>query len=459
MTTATLTQPERIARIRAQVADEPVKFTRGVLRFDAWSKQAEIIESVFAHPRTAVMSCHGSGKTATAARVALTFLFAYPRSRVITTAPTFTQVRDLLWPEIHRAISVAPTGLYPAPDTTRLTITKDWYMVGISTDRPERFQGHHAENILLIVDEASGVDEAIYEAAEGFMTAEGARILLLGNPTRTSGQFYRAFHSERALWNTIHISAFDTPNFTGEAVPDHVARNMVSPAWVEDKRALWGDDSPMWQVRVLGEFPSIADDQIIGLAAIEAAHARDTAPGTPVVVACDVARYGSDETVIAVRRGDHVRISSAYTGKGLMETAGRIIDTVRQIDAPCRVVVDDSGLGGGVTDRLREVGVKVDAFTGGSTANEPDLYPNRRSEAWFAFANQLGTIDLDADAQLAADLVAPRYTLDSRGRRVVEPKDTTKRRLGRSPDRADAILMAYAPPPRMGASYGLDIWE
>jgi phage terminase large subunit len=456
MTTATL---DKADRARAIARTDPVSWCRRVLKYEPWSKQTEIIESVFANQRTAVMSCHGSGKTATAARVALTFLAAYPRSRVITTAPTFTQVRDLLWSEIHTAAASAPLGLYPSPDQTRMVIENDWYMVGVSTDRPERFQGHHAENILLIVDEASGVDERIYEAAEGFMTAEGARILLIGNPTRTNGQFYRAFHSERSLWNTIHISAFDTPNFTGEVVPSHVARNMVSTTWVEDKRRLWGEDSPMWQVRVLGEFPRIADDQIIGLASVEQAQAREAAEGEPVVVSCDVARYGSDETVIVVRRGEHVRIAAAYTGKSLMETAGRIIDTVRNVQGSCRVVVDDAGLGGGVTDRLREVGMKVEAFNGGATAHDPDLYPNRRSEAWFAFAAHLPTVSLDPDAQLAADLVSPRYALDSRGRRVVESKDTTKKRLGRSPDRADAILMAYAPQPRMGASFGIEIWD
>lgn len=455
MTTTT----SRVERLRCAIADDPAGFSERVLGFSAWSKQREILESVRDHKRTAVRSCHGSGKTATAARVALWFLAAYPRSRVITTAPTFTQVRDLLWPEIHAAIAKAPTGLYPPADTTRLTLAKDWYAVGVSTNRPERFQGQHAEHLLLIVDEASGVEESIYEAAEGFMTADGGRVLLIGNPTQTAGQFYRAFHQERSEWNTIHISALDTPNFTGESVPDHVARSMVSREWVDEKRRLWGEDSPMWQIRVMGEFPTTPDDQVIGLASVEAAQSRETDPGEPIVVACDVARYGSDETVIVVRRGEQARIVAAYTGKSLMETAGRILDVCRGLDSSYRVVVDDSGLGGGVTDRLREVGLKVDAFTGGSTAHDPDLYPNRRSEAWFAFAEHLPTLDLDRDAQLAADLVAPRYTIDSQGRRVVEPKDATKRRLGRSPDRADAILMAYAPAPRLGASFGPDIWE
>lgn len=459
MTTATPTDAERVARVRNAIAADPVRYCRNILRFDPWSKQAEIIASVFTHNRTAVRSCHGVGKTITAANTALAFLAAYPRSRVITTAPTYTQVRDLLWPEIHRAISRSPSGLYPEPDTTRLTLAKDWFAVGVSTNRPERFQGHHAENLLLIVDEASGVDEQIYEAAEGFRTATGGRLLLIGNPTQTSGQFYRAFHSERSEWNTISISAFDSPNFTGEEVPAHVARNLVSREWVEEKRRMWGEDSPLWQVRVLGEFPTTTDDQVIGLAAVEEAQRREVAPEEPAVIACDVARYGSDETVIVIRKGNHVRIETAYTGRSLMETAGRILDATRGLDTTFRIVIDDAGLGGGVTDRLREQGYKVDAFNGGSPAHDATLYPNRRSEAWFVFAEHLPSLDLDADPQLAADLVAPRYTLDSMGRRVVEPKDTTKKRLGRSPDRADAILMAYAPLPRMGVSYGPDIWS
>jgi hypothetical protein len=449
------------ARVQNAIAEDPVTFCEKVLGFPAWSKQREIIESVKKNPRTAVRSCHGSGKTATAARVALWFLAAYPNSRVITTAPTFTQVRDLLWSEIHSAISNAPVGLYPQAAATRLNLAEDWFAVGVSTNKPERFQGHHAEHLLLIVDEASGVDEEIYNAAEGFFTAENARLLLIGNPTQTSGTFFRAFHSERSMYETIHISAYDTPNFTGEEVENGTASKLVSPIWAEEKREQWGEDSPMYHVRVLGNFPTESDDQIMSIRAIEEAQKREEAEGFPVVIACDVARFGSDETVIAVRKGNQVRLHRAYTKKSLMETAGFVIDTIRSVsvEAVPRVVIDDAGLGGGVTDRLREIGVTVEAFNGGATPNEPDLYPNRRSEAWFAFAEQLSSIDLDDDDQLAADLVAPKYSLDSRGRRVVEPKDRTKQRLGRSPDRADAVLMAFAPALPMGFSYGTDIWS
>ena len=388
------------------------------------------------------------------------YLTAFPESRVVTTAPTFSQVRDLLWSEINAAVGKAPEGLFPPCDATRLTISRSWFAVGLSTDRPERFQGHHAENLLLVVDEASGVHEDIYEAAEGFLTSPNARVLLIGNPTQTSGTFYRAFHSESHLYNTIHISAWDTPNVTGEEVPDPARKALVSPDWVEQRKQQWGEGSPLYDVRVLGNFPSESEDQVIGLQAIEDAKAREISADRPVVISCDVARYGSDETVIAVRQGNRVRIHKTYTARSLMETVGNIVDCAREYNAPgMRVVIDDVGLGGGVTDRLKELGVPVDGFNGGSAANEPRLYPNRRSEAWFVFAEQIHQVDLDTDEMLGADLVAPKYSLDSSGRRVVEAKDKTKKRLGRSPDRADAVLMAFAPAPRMGASFGNDIWS
>jgi len=263
------------------------------------------------------------------------------------------------------------------------------------------------------------------------------------------------------MYETIHISAYDTPNFTGETVPAGTSSKLVSPSWAKEKLEQWGEDSPMYHVRVLGNFPTESDDQVVSLRGVEEAQKRDIELGDNIVIACDVARFGTDETVIAVRRGNNVRIHKTYTKKSLMETAGYIIDTVRSVSdyGVARIVIDDAGLGGGVTDRLRELGVSVEAFNGGSAPNEPDLYPNRRSEAWFAFAEQLSSIDLDPDDQLAADLVAPKYALDSRGRRVVEPKDKTKQRLGRSPDRADAVLMAFAPAMPMGISYGPDIWS
>jgi hypothetical protein len=429
---------------------EPARFASEVLGFHAWSKQIEIMESVRDHERTAVRACHGVGKTASAAQIALWFLAVHRNSRVITTAPTWAQVEQLLWREIRAAVTrahVAGKGsVFPRPSATKLEIGEEWFAIGLSTNEPERFQGHHADHILLVVDEASGVDEKIYEAAEGFLTAEGAKMLLIGNPTRIGGQFYRAFNNERAAWSHIHVSVTDSPNYTGEQVPPGVARSLPRAAWAEEKAAAWGVTSPMYQVRVLGNFPRNADDVVMQLGDVEDAQARVLeVDDERAVISCDVARFGDDETTIVERHGPRVRILESYVGKPTTHTAARIMHWADRHNAKMRViVVDDSGVGGGVTDQLRAGGYEVVAFNGGNTARRPKDYPNRRSEVWFEAAAMLEEIDLDTDEQLAADLTAPEFGYDLKQRRVVESKDVTKRRLGRSPDRADAVCMALS---------------
>lgn len=430
--------------IQKRMQSDPLWTCKHILQAELWSKQREVVESVWHHTRTAVRSCHGVGKTYTAAATALAFLLAFPHSRVITTAPTFTQVENLLWREINSMAARSIITL-PASNATKLEIAPDWFAIGLSTDRPERFQGQHAEHILLIVDEASGVDDLIYEAGEGYLTSSHARLLLIGNPTQVSGQFHRAFNSERAQWNTIHISAYDSPNLTDEPVSDKLQRHLISSEWVEQHRILWGEDSVAYAVRVLGDFPSTADNTVVGIKAVDDAQARTSADAGPTVVSCDVARFGSDETVIALRTGNKIRIVESFYGQRTTHTAGACLRIARENDADW-ITIDDAGVGGGVTDILVEAEeFKIHAFNGGERAIEEDEYPNRRSEAWFAFADTLPRIDLDPDAQLAGDLTSPTYKLDSRGRRVVEQKADTKKRLKRSPDRADAVLMAFAP--------------
>lgn len=431
--------------------DDPVGFTNDKLGFYAWSKQREILESVRDHTRTAVRACHGPGKTAVAAQAILHFLAAHPgNSRVVTTAPTWAQVADLLWREIRAGVGRAHTlghlTAWPVPSATKLELGDQWFAIGHSTDKPERFQGHHADHLLLVVDEASGVAETIFEAAEGFLTAEGSRVLLLGNPTRVGGTFHRAFTTERAEWNCIHIDAFDCPNETGEPVPANVARALPRKGWADERKRVWGEASPIYQVRVLGNFPTVGENTVINLGDVEMAQLRDLLADSQydrAVITCDVARYGDDETVIVERVGQRIRILEHYIGKPTTHTAARVNHYASQHPiAHTRIVIDDSGVGGGVTDQLRAEGWRVTAFNGGEAAHRPLDYPNRRSELWFETAAQLDDLDLDPDEQLCADLTSPTYTYDLKMRRVVEQKKETKKRLGRSPDRADAVMLA-----------------
>lgn len=462
------------ARFIQRARNDPVFFIERLLGRELWSKQREIAEAVARYPRVAVRACHGPGKTFTAAAIVLWFL-RQPEARVVTTAPTWRQVRSLLWHEINQLYNGAAFPLGGVCLQHELRLPDGRYAIGLSTkpEDPEAFQGHHAKNILLVYDEASGIEQPIFDAGEGYLTTAGAKTLLIGNPTQPSGEFYDAFHRNEG-YHRIHISYKDLPAFTGEAVSDAVADHLTGREWVEQQRKRYGENSPAFAVKVLGDFSEESDDTVFGLKGVENAQARDlsaeVAPDGQRVVGCDVARFGSDKTVVSLREGNCVRVRKVSSGHATTETTGSIIVLTKEVReatprAPIRIVVDDAGVGGGVTDQVREKlvqerlvgeGVTVVAFNGAESAIESDQYPNARSEAWFRVAEMIDEIDLHPEkdeegapdergADLGADLLAPRYKINSRGQREVEPKADTKKRLGHSPDHADSVLLCFVP--------------
>jgi hypothetical protein len=439
---------DRFARYR----NDPVAFVTEVLGLDLYSRQREIIEAVRDHERVACKAGNAVGKTVAAACLILAWLAGGPGSVVVSTSATEAQLRRVLWRETRRRFRDARGFFAGAMVTeTEIRLRDDWYATGFSTDQPEAMQGVHASRVLVVVDEASGVEEANFDAAEGLLAGGDARILLIGNPLRTSGSFYDAFHSRRDEWHCITVDAYSTPNFSGEKVPRALRKNLVSRRWVErlEKRNPGGSE---FLVKVLGEFPAQQDDAVVSRTDLEQAQTQNLEPGLPPVLGLDVARFGGDESVLALRQGTRIRIIDSWQGKAITDTTGRVLDHVRRLQVelarPIRVVVDDSGLGGGVTDGLREQGVRVVAFNGAKKARRAADYPNRRSELWFTFAEALPILDLDPfDTELARELVAPTYSFDSSGARVVEQKSNTRKRLRRSPDRADAVLLTLAVDP------------
>ncbi|HHW14931.1 MAG TPA: hypothetical protein GXX28_08380, partial [Firmicutes bacterium] len=314
--------------------------------------------------------------------------------------------------------------------------------------------------------EAAGVPEEIFEAVEGVLTSENARLLLLGNPTAIGGTFYNAF--KQPGWHKIAVSAFDSPNFMAFGITrEDIASGewqkkltgplpnpkLITPPWVADKYLVWGPTSPAYQARVLGEFPAEAEDTLIPLAWIEAAMARweETPETLPAELGVDVARFGSDKSVIAPRRGRRILPVEVYAKQDTMETAGRVIAACRSLGAT-KVKVDVIGLGAGVVDRLSEQGLPVVGVNVAETAMDPERFSDLRSELWWNLRERLNPdpkantdpIALPPDDELLADLSGVKYKITSRGQIRVEPKDEMKKRLGRSPDRADAVVLAVA---------------
>jgi phage terminase large subunit len=495
----------------------PHLFASDVLGATPWEKQIEIITAVFNYREVAVKTCNAVGKSYIAARIIVSFLMLYPGSTVVTTAPTWRQVRDILWREIRTTVGQCRYVLTEKTvNQTGIEIATDWFAIGLSAKEPEKFFGYHSDFILVVVDEAGGVPEPIFKGVKAITPNANAHVLYIGNPTNPSGTFFNAFQpGSRAKQFTI--SAFDTPNFKqagianvedliriftppdGVAPEDHdpfpngfewVYPRLISPVAAYERFLEWGTDSPMWQSLVMGEFPSAAINALIPLDLIQAAMNYE--PGKPSTMpedqmtgdqrlarldwdknykwevqeghlqyGIDIARYGNDRTVMAPRRGGFVDPLIVWGRKDTAETTDIILNTINKSDATLVLHTDDSGVGGGVTDQLnRRLSdnnnsgknelwyYQVDPINVGSAAFDDKRFFNRRSEVYWNLREQFmqRKISLPLDLKLANELACIQYSYTIKDNKIkIESKDDIKKRLGFSPDLADALTLAFAP--------------
>lgn len=429
---------------------DPVLWVGERLNETLWSKQRAILNSVRDHRRTAVQSAHGIGKSWTAARVVAWWLDVHPpgQARVITSAPTGDQVKAILWNEIGRAHS---SGKLPG----RLNQTEWWMPLPDGREElvafgrkpaehnPTAFQGIHERYVLVVFDEAAGIPGVLWEAADSLISNDDSRFLSIGNPDDPLSEFAAVCKPGSGV-NVIRVSAFDTPNFTGETIPDHMRHRLVGPVWVEEKRRKWGETNPLYIAKVLGEFPENTTDGLIPMQWIKAAQERSLPASLPIELGTDVGG-GGDRSVTACRRGPHVRIIRRDQNPDTMQTAGNLIADIRDTSATV-AKVDEIGIGRGLVDRLKEQKKPVIGINVGQQARDSEAYANLRAEGYWGLRErfQEGSIDIDpADEDLAAQLVDIKYKRTSSGRIQIESKDEMKRRGKPSPDDADAVMLAF----------------
>ncbi len=444
----------------------PDLFVENALGGTIWSKQREILQSVACNERTAVRSCHGAGKSHIAARAVIWFMATHQPAEVVTTAPTWSQVEDVLWKEIHLAWgkAIPPVRALGICLSTELKFGDGHVAYGISTDKTDRFQGRHSPNLLVVVDEAAGVAPAIFDAVATLGTGEGYRELLIGNPTSTDGRFYQAFQNPALGYNCISISAEETPNFTDEEVPESVKRNLVTREWVEARKVDWGEDSPLYISRVKAEFPSgDADNVLVPLAWAEAAC--NLAPRTDGDATCqmglDVARYGSDACCLAGRVGYNLKLLKSkpgHTGSLEVEAWARqeAQDFAAANGGTVKVLVDE-GYNPGVVDHLltlSDPGVTYEAVSFGAAARDPEKHLNRRNEMMWGLRELYRPGNADPDLcitatgpeveRLKSQVSSIRFKYDTRLRPKCETKQEMKDRGMPSPDETDAVALAFA---------------
>ena len=439
--------------------DDPVAFAEDMLGFKSDEWQAKVMMDVATNARTSVRSGQGVGKTGLEAVLVIWYLCCRPYPRIVCTAPTRQQLYDVLWAEIakwlnstkiKRLLRWTKTKVYMVGREDR------WFATAKTATRPENMQGFHEEYMLFIVDEASGIADPIMEAVLGTLSGEENKLLMCGNPTRTSGVFFDSHNQDRELYKTHKVSSLDSKRTSKENI--------------EMLKRKYNEGSDVYRVRVLGEFPKAEADAFIALELAETAKLRKVKPtGNILRLGVDVARFGDDETIIAPRIGGKCFDLKAYTKQDTTATTGWVLATARDMFAAypqlvrAEIMVDDTGVGGGVTDQLNEAirsqGLPYTVYpvNNESTAEDKEHYDNLVTEQHAALREWLqenfsafiqgneATIQLPNDEKLIAQLTSRKYYMTNKGKIRLESKKDMKKRGLASPDRADAIVLAFAP--------------
>ena len=403
--------------------------------------------------REAVASGRGIGKSALVSWLVIWMLSTRIGSTTIVSANSESQLRKVTWAEITKWLAmglnshwfeVSATSLQPAKWLTELVErdlrkgTRYWGVEGRlwSAENPDAFAGvHNMDGVLVIFDEASGIDDAIWAVTAGFFTENTPNRFwfAFSNPRRNTGYFYETFHSKRDFWNTKVVDA-RTVEGTDKAVYQQIIDE-------------YGPDSAQAHVEVYGQFPSAGDDQFIGANTVDEAMKRVKYQdlSAPIVIGVDPARFGADATVIAVRQGRDIVKIIRHRGDDTMTVVGYVIDAIEEYK-PTLVVIDEGGLGAGIVDRLKEQRYKIKGVNFGNKSKNPIMYGNMRAQMWGDMREWLKTASIPNDRFLKTDLISPMMKPDSRGTIFLESKKDMKARGLASPDAADAIAVTFAFP-------------
>ncbi len=449
-------------------ADHPTAFVKDIIQATPDKEQAKILESVAKNQLTTVRSGHGVGKSTVEAWVVIWFLLTRPFPKIPCTAPTQHQLFDILWAEISKWIRNNPILQKDLIWTKEKVYIKgypeEWFAVARTASKPDALQGFHAEEVLYIIDEASGVDDKIFEPVLGALSTSGARLLMCGNPTQLSGFFYDSHHKNRASYTTFHIDGRNS--------------SRVSQDFVQTIIRMYGEDSDVFRVRVAGEFPLQEEDIFIPLSLVEHSIMTEySIPQKPTLlhIGADIARFGDDKTVIGYKANEKVTFYKKRCGQDTMKTADDIVLLGEQLvqkyqpTEPIPIKIDDGGVGGGVVDRLRQI-----------KRNQPErfwwmeIYPVKFGQRiqhkhyydsttyMMAVVKKLlqpydeqGNpkpieLILPNDDDMAAQLSGRKYFLTENSKIKIESKKEMKKRGRPSPDEADCILLLCLPikPPK-----------
>jgi len=448
------------------IIKDPVLFSKTILKDDLWSVQEDILRAVADsnNETIAIKSCHGSGKTFIVSRIALWFLLNYPNSKVIITANSFTQLSTSTFKEVLKAYEYLKPLLPNATNSiSKIELSTNHFLLGISVAdyKPENLQGHHADNILVIIDEASGLSQTLHRAIMGITSAGiNAKTVMIGNPNYLSGSFYDVFTKDFANTKTFSISAFDTPNFKDNGIHNiddlknaDFTKLKLTRSYLIKPQAAYNIyrklPKNLYKIMVLGQFPDQQDKALVSISDFEAALSRKIKPQGIRVIGVDVARFGNDLSVIYERIGSKVIGCHSFSKLNSVELANEVEHIYKQNDEETFLFIDDGGGGGSVVDILLDRDIECEAVNFGSSADNSELYGRKRAELIMnlKYRFESGEISMDYDddstPQLKEELISIEWQITNSGKMEIEKKDLIKARLGRSPDFSDALALAF----------------
>lgn len=442
----------------------PEAFALEVCEFECDNWQKAVFADIAAFPKVTVRSGQGVGKTGCEAVLCLWFLSCFPYARVVATAPTKQQLNDVLWAEVSKWQSKSPL-LKAVLKWTKTKVSvigyeERWFATARTATKPENMQGFHEDNMLFIVDEASGVADPIMEAILGTLSGANNKLLMCGNPTRTSGVFYDSHTRDSALYRRHRVSSRDSSRTNKETIAANERK--------------YGRNSNFIRVRVDGEFPKQEDDVFIPYELVDASISTDfEEPAVPdlIHIGCDVARFGDDKTVIGYKVNEKAEFHHKRQGQDTMKTADDIVMCYEMLlkkypkyNRPVAVKIDDGGVGGGVVDRLRQIKrnnpkrfrqMEIFPVKFGQRIKHP-YYHDSTTYMMSVVKNLLSPHDEDGkpkpvelilpdDDDLRGQLSGRKYEMTDNSKQRVESKDAIKKRGGHSPDEADCILLCCLP--------------
>lgn len=438
-----------IAKGRRLYKNNPVRWIYDLLGVTLWSKQQEVVNSTFFKPKTAVRSCHAAGKTFVAACIVLAFMFLRGPCKIITTAPTYYQVVDLLWSEIRHLYQQSLQERWGFPWeilVAKLELRPDWFAKGISPKETINFQGYHQKYVLVVGDESPGIRKEVIEGAETLESSGEVHVLHIGNPIVSAGHFFEMFRDP--LYNQIHIPASSTPNFTGEKIPLAVRQQLVSKLWVENWINKYGMEHPYTIAKIFANFPPQSEYQLISLLLCEQAKNRwydmQEGPVGEDVLGIDVAWYGDDLSVLTRRSG--MKITDIRTCSKLDPVEVAAVAAHMYEEKKYKIAnVDMVGIGGGTIGELKRLKIPCAGVNAANVAFNYDDYVNRRTELWFDGRDFLVEAGIPNNMSLMADLTTPEYSFKihkGKSKYFIDPKDVIKKKLKRSTDYGDSYNLS-----------------